>query len=151
MLFDPHIQKKKNEHSENINLEQYIYYKNMWLVSKEKGGLENQANGVFPPDKNKIQKACEMCSEKTIWHMVGNGKDKPNKERTNFRGTFTSVKPCFHSGNHIQDGKLNKEFLQSQTLYSSFLVFKRKQMWITNTLSHITSEERCSLFYWGIN
>lgn len=29
----------------------------MWLVSKEKGGLETQANGVFPPDKNKIQKS----------------------------------------------------------------------------------------------
>lgn len=38
----------------------------MWLVSKEKGGLENQANGVFPPDENKIQKTSEMCSEKTI-------------------------------------------------------------------------------------
>lgn len=58
--------------------------------------------------------------------MVGNGKDKPHKERTNFRGTFTSVKPCFHSGNHIHDGKLNKEFPQSQTLYSSFFSLREE-------------------------
>lgn len=64
MLFDPHMQ--KNEHSENRNLVQYIYYKNMWLVSKEKGGLQNEANGVFPQDKDKIWETCEVRSEKVI-------------------------------------------------------------------------------------
>lgn len=43
-----------------------MYYKNIWLVSKEKGGLRNQANAAFPPDTNEIWETCEMCREKMI-------------------------------------------------------------------------------------